>query len=128
MIYEPDGSPLTSVGHLMAWLFEGPQMQELLAANAIHLTEEEPYLFCELTHELPSGAYLVTNSGRTRPLREAVVLARCRTEDLEIALEHGSLGQARSWSTKDLLNSRFLDGRLTVDTTRGGRRPLIHGR
>src|SRR5918994_790893 len=95
VIYEANGSFLGLVGHFMNWLFEGPQMQELLAAYAIHLTEEEPYLFCELTHEFPPGAYLVTSSGHMRPLREAMVLARCRTEHLEIVLEHGSLGQAR---------------------------------
>jgi hypothetical protein len=95
MIHEADGSPLTSVGHLMAWMFEGPQMQEVLAANAVHLTEEEPYLFCECTYELPPGAHLVLGSGHTRPLREAMVRVRCRSEDLEIVLEHGSLGRAR---------------------------------
>jgi hypothetical protein len=51
MIHGADGSFLGLVGHLMNWLFEGPQMQELLAAYASHVTEEEPYLFCEFTHE-----------------------------------------------------------------------------
>ena len=108
MILQADGSPLGPVENLAASLFEGPEMQEALAANARRLTKPEPYLFAELTYGLPAMAYLVTGSGQLRSLREVMVLARCRTEDLKIVLEHKSLGQARVWfGSADTFGYRF---------------------
>ncbi|CAA9310595.1 MAG: hypothetical protein AVDCRST_MAG93-5198 [uncultured Chloroflexia bacterium] len=108
MILQADGSPLGPVENLAASMFEGPEMQEALAANARRLTKQEPYLFAELTYELPARAYLVTGSGQLRSLRQVMVLARCRTEDLKIVLEHRSPGQARvAFGSADTFGYRF---------------------